>query len=213
MAAAWDQLPGESAKAYAAFCLYRDQGPRRSLDEASRLYHSQPPMAAKAPPAGRRRRASGQIRLWAQRWNWSARAWAWDQELARVKTSQRLAAAEEMDERHVREAMLLQNKAVERLRQLRPEELKPRETVTFLVEAAKLERLARGEPTERVAEEHHFPETKDLSDDELARILASRPDIVLPGGPGAAPAPPSSEESSRICTAGLDRGGGHAPGA
>jgi len=33
--AMWDPMPGESAKAYAAFCLYRDLGPRRTLDEAS----------------------------------------------------------------------------------------------------------------------------------------------------------------------------------
>ncbi len=66
---------------------------------------------------------------------------------------------------------MLQNKAIERLRQLRPEELKARDTLTYLVEAAKLERLARGEPTERVAEEHHFEDLKELTDDELARII------------------------------------------
>src|SRR5260370_31422775 len=89
-------------------------------------------------------------------------------------------AVQEMAERHAKEAMMLQNKAVERLRQLRPEELKPRDTLDFLVEAAKLERLARGEPTERVAEEHHFTDLKELSDDELVTIIARGRGRTLP---------------------------------
>jgi hypothetical protein len=78
-----------------------------------------------------------------------------------------------MAERHAREALMLQNKAVERLRQLLPEELKARDALAYLVEAAKLERLARGEPTERVAEERHAKDVKELTDEELASIIAN----------------------------------------
>jgi hypothetical protein len=187
MAAAGEPLPGESAKAYAAFCLYRDLGPRRSVEEASRLYHGTQPRDGTGPKAGRKPGASGLIRRWAQRWDWRARAAAWDLEGERVKRRRQVEAVEEMAERHAKEALMLQNKAVERLRQLRPEELKPRETLAFLVEAAKLERLARGEPTERVAEEHHFPDVKELTDDELARIVAGLPGLPPPGGRGVAP--------------------------
>lgn len=195
MAAPWDQLPGESSKAYAAFAIYRDLGPRRSVDEASRAYHRPTPQAATSTATRRRRGASGQVRLWAERWNWSARARAWDQELERVKTSKQVAAVEEMAERHAKEALMLQNKAVERLRQLRPEELKPRETLDFLIEAAKLERLARGEPTERIAEDHTFSDVKELSDDELARIVATGPGLLPPGGRGVAPKTDGPQES------------------
>jgi hypothetical protein len=194
MLAAWDQLPGESSKAYAAFCIYRDQGPRRSLDEASRVYHSKPTQAANNAPSGRKREASGQVRRWAERWHWGARARAWDQELDRVKRSKQVEAAEEMAERHAKEALMLQNKAVERLRQLRPEELKPRDTLSFLIEAAKLERLARGEPTERVAEEHYFADVKELTDDELAGIVASGRGLPPPGSRGAAAEKDSPQE-------------------
>jgi hypothetical protein len=186
MAAPWDRLLEESSKAYAAFAIYRDLGPRRSLDEASRAYHGPIPQVTNSSAARRRRGASGQIRTWAQRWNWSARARAWDEELERVKTSKQLAAIDEMAERHAKEALMLQNKAVERLRQLRPEELKPRETLDFLIEAAKLERLARGEPTERIAEEHHFSDVKELSDDELASIVATGTGFPPAGGRGVA---------------------------
>jgi hypothetical protein len=194
MTAPWEQLPGESSKAYAAFCLYRDQGPQRSIEAASRAYHDRGLQHGEAAHAQRKRRASGQIGRWAQRWNWSARARAWDEELERVRRQKQLEAVEEMAERHAKEALMLQNKAVERLRQLRPEELKPRDALTYLVEAAKLERLARGEPTERVAEEHHFPDVEELSDDELARIIAGGQRLLPPGGRGTAPPPDGAQE-------------------
>ena len=179
MATLWDRLPGESPKAYQAFCGYRDLGPGRCLDQASRNYHQRRRAEADAQ-AGRQPRASGTIRRWAERWNWNVRAMAWDQELEQVKRKKQVEEVEEMAQRHAREALMLQNKAVERLRQLRPEELKPREALDYVVEAAKLERLSRGEPTERLAEEHRFTDVKDLSDEELTRIVASRPSLLPP---------------------------------
>jgi hypothetical protein len=182
----WEALPGESSKAYRAFCLYRDMGPNRSLDQASRDYHRR----SDQPTNGseRKTRASGTIRGWAQRWNWPGRALAWDRELDRVQHEKQKTANAEMGERHAREAMLLQQKGVERLRLLRAEDLSPREALSYLIEAAKLERLARGEPTERVAEEHHFPDVKELSDEELSRIIVRGQELSSPGGRGAAAA-------------------------
>jgi hypothetical protein len=184
MTAPWEALPGESSKAYRAFCLYRDMGPSRSLDQASRAYHSRPDQPANG--GGRKNRASGTIRGWAQRWNWPGRALDWDRELDRVQREKQKAASAEMGERQVREAMMLQQKAVERLRLLRPDDLSPREVLSYLIEAAKLERLARGEPTERIAEEHHFPDVKELSDEELSRIIVRGRELSSPGGRGTA---------------------------
>jgi hypothetical protein len=182
MAAPGERLPGESPKAYAAFCLYRDLGPGRSLDAASRVYHH--PKLPSGNGTARRPRASGRIRQWAERWDWSARASAWDEELAQVQRTEQIAAVKEMAERHAKEALMLQNKAVERLRQLRPEELKPRETLDFLVGAAKLERLARAEP--EPSEEPHAQETSHHDSDLFARIEqyahAFRP-LLEPGQP------------------------------
>jgi hypothetical protein len=162
MASPGERLEGESSRAYAAFCLYRDLGPRRSIDAASRLYHHG--QQDGDDTQGRRRpRASGRIRLWAERWHWSARARAWDAELALAQRTEEIAALKEMVERHAKEALMLQNKAIERLRQLRPEELKPRETLDFLVSAAKLERLARGE-TEPIKEPPEQETTTHESD-------------------------------------------------
>ena len=51
-----------------------------------------------------------------------------------------------MVDRHLREAHTLQVKALQRLQTLTPEELAPADLLRFIVEAAKLERLVRGEP-------------------------------------------------------------------
>jgi hypothetical protein len=175
-------MPGESAKAYRAFDLYRDLGPRRSLDQASRAYHQRPDAQSNGASSRRKTRASGIIRRWAERWNWSARAMAWDQEVTRVRQTERLAQFKEMDDRHIKEMMLLQQRAVERGRLLTPEELTPQDVVRYLTEAIKMERLVRGEPTERVAEEHTFVDVKELTDDELARIIV-RGGLLGPGRP------------------------------
>jgi hypothetical protein len=53
-----------------------------------------------------------------------------------------------MAERHVRAAKSLQSKAVKRLAKMDPTELKPRDALDLFIQAAKLERLALGEPTE-----------------------------------------------------------------
>src|SRR5262245_12181395 len=94
MAAPWERWPGESAKAYAAFCLFRDLGPGRSLDAASRSYHH-PGLEAQQPPRRRLPRASGTIRRWAHRWSWLDRARAWDQETERLKQVEQLAAIQD----------------------------------------------------------------------------------------------------------------------
>jgi len=178
-------MPGESAKAFAAFCLYRDLGTRRSVDEASRRYHG----AHRQPPAGNHQRfgsrSSGTVRGWAQRWNWRARAQAWDEEQERALAAERRAASREMNERHAQQALLFQDKAIERLRQLRPEELKPRDLVGVVLGAAKLERLARGEPTDQVAQNHQFTDVKELTDEELVTIITrGRGRLLPPGGRG-----------------------------
>jgi hypothetical protein len=51
-----------------------------------------------------------------------------------------------MAERHAREAVALQEKALRRLQQMQPEELSPVQVLDYFIQAAKLERLSRGEP-------------------------------------------------------------------
>jgi hypothetical protein len=134
-AAPWEQQPGESARAFGAFCAYRDLGPRRSLRAAAQTFYGRAAAALER-----------QVDKWSRAFRWVERAGAWDRHLDAEARRAQEEARREMAERHAKEARALQAKAVERLRSLRPEELGPTELLRYLVEAAKLERLALGEP-------------------------------------------------------------------
>jgi len=140
--APWERQPGESARAYAAFCAYRDLPPReRSILRAAELLGY-----VRAPRGQRRPNVPGRIVAWSQRWRWAERALAWDEEQDRLARAAETEAIKAMRDRHAREAMALQQKALERLRAMDPSELSPSDVLRYFVEAAKLERLARGEP-------------------------------------------------------------------
>lgn len=65
----WEQLPGESARAFRAFCAYRDLGPERSLDAVA---------AALVPPSRRPRKPPGRINKWSSDHRWAERARTFD---------------------------------------------------------------------------------------------------------------------------------------
>lgn len=137
--APWERQPGESVRAYAAFCAYRDMPPgERSLRAlAARLGYE------KAAKAGR---VPSHIQRWSTRWRWVERARAWDDEQDRRAREEQIRAVREMRERHAREAVALQQKALARLKAMDPNELSPGDVLRYFIEAAKLERVSRGEP-------------------------------------------------------------------
>lgn len=65
----WEQWPNESARAFAAFCLYRDLGPNRSLVNAYRLQKG-----------CERATISGCWSRWRKKYYWKDRAKAFDHE-------------------------------------------------------------------------------------------------------------------------------------
>jgi hypothetical protein len=133
--APWEQQPGETPRAYAAFCVFRDLGPRRTLAAAAAAYYQRTADSLER-----------QVDKWSSAFRWVERAAAWDRHLDAEGRAAQQAARKEMAERHAREARGLQAKALERLRALRPEELSPADVLRYFVEAVKLERLALGEP-------------------------------------------------------------------
>jgi hypothetical protein len=137
----WERQPNEPPRAFEAFTLYRNMTPRRRSQAAvcRELYGND----------------AGNIRLiekWSSEWRWCDRATAWDDELDRRTREAQEHARRDMAERHAAAAVELQDKALERLRAMKPEELGANDVLRMLVEAAKLERLSRGEP-ETVKEE------------------------------------------------------------
>ena len=146
----WDR---ELETDYAHFQVFRDLPPiKRSLENAFIAFtggayvgqdrderSTNPRKGSRYPQSWR-----GQYR----KWHWEERAAKYDlwKEKSQLEAERdgTLQAWREMGERHAREAMALQQKALERLRSLNPEELSAAEVRQFLVQAATLERLARG---------------------------------------------------------------------
>lgn len=147
----WERRAGESAAAFAAFCRYRDLGPRRSLDEVDRQLYPPPAPGQRQTSAGRRRR--GQISDWSRTHDWVSRVNQWDAHLDREARLAHVEAVREMGVRHAQAARALQERALAALESLSPADLAAHEILRFLVEAARLERLALGEPTDRTAQE------------------------------------------------------------
>ena len=76
----WLQLPHETDKAYAAFCIYRDLGPNRSIRKA---FLSQLPVWRYTKQGRKRycRLLSGRWVFWSRTYHWYRRAQVFDAHL------------------------------------------------------------------------------------------------------------------------------------
>jgi len=134
----WERQPGEPPRAYAAFCIYRDLPPaERSVRAVAER------LGIKGAAKGQ---VPGHMLRWSTRWRWVERARAWDAELDRQAREARVLAVKEMQARHAAQARKLQEKALKRLEGMDLSEMGPMDVLRFIIEAAKLERLALGEP-------------------------------------------------------------------
>ena len=71
----YDRSDGETAKAYSAYCIYRNMGASRSLEKASiKFYTGQSP--DNYPVKGNIRR----IERWSSQWNWVERCQDFDRD-------------------------------------------------------------------------------------------------------------------------------------
>ncbi len=133
----WEErLPAESAKAFQAFVLYRGMLPNIRSHESLRQQ------------MGRTRGYLPQIEHWSSLHKWVKRANAYDDYMAKVKVEAQKAAIIEMAERQAKEGFYLQSRGIERLKLLALNEMAARDAIHAVTEGAKLERTARGEPTE-----------------------------------------------------------------
>jgi len=133
----WERQPGESPKSFHAFVVYRDLPPfERTIKKAIEIVYE-----GNVSPS--------RLNYWYQRssaWHWRRRAEAFDEYKARVAAEAQLQAIREMNERHATIAVAMISKAAQRLKTLPETELSPTEVRQWFVEAAKLERVARGAP-------------------------------------------------------------------
>jgi hypothetical protein len=79
----WSRQPGVSARAYSAFCVYRDLGPARSLAHVTHCCRGRQAASAVTPEhakSGRlsKTRKSGQVGAWSRTHAWGERCRSWD---------------------------------------------------------------------------------------------------------------------------------------
>ncbi len=150
----WGRQPKESAQAYEAFEVYMMLGAQRSNART-----------------GREVKKSKQLMdRWSARWQWVKRAEMFDLEETRQFHAELHAARRDAAKRHVKQSQALQNAAMGALRKkygenfenITPDSLKNGEILAFLIQAAKLERTALGEPGE-ISETQH---TSGAADDD-----------------------------------------------
>lgn len=79
---AWEPVKNESASAYAAFCLYRDLGPTRSVAEVLRHFQAMGEAVTK-----------DSLYKWSNAYDWDDRALKWEAHLQEAKTEIELREA------------------------------------------------------------------------------------------------------------------------
>lgn len=142
----WEQQPGESTPAYAAFVIYRDLGGKRSCTSVSRKLSKSRPL----------------ITRWSSRWQWVRRCEEFDREQDRLYQADLSEQRKAMAKRHASQAVALQTVAIkamkakygEQFEKITAETLRDGDVLRFFIEASKLERTALGEPAEIVETQH-----------------------------------------------------------
>lgn len=164
----WEKRPDESAKAYAAFSAYMRLPPdNRSIQKALKTTYGTINV--------------NKLRVW-QRWcsaySWVMRADAWDAEVYRTTRNEHIQAIKDMNDRAIKIAKGLQQKAIERLRQMDMAELSPDQIIRYVQVGISMERLALGQPTEIVQSSsmnmNLNVDFTNMSDEELREVLARR---------------------------------------
>ena len=89
------------------------------------------------------------IDRWKDRYNWSERALLYDNEIEKRALAKAVRERKSMSERHIKIAMQMQKKALEALQLLPVEDMSSKDITNMMDIAAKLERLSRGEATEK----------------------------------------------------------------
>jgi malonyl CoA-acyl carrier protein transacylase len=159
----WDQWDGEPRRAFEHFTAHRLAGRGRTVRATAEGAQIQPSYAYQL----------------AARWQWQRRAAAWDKEQARLYAARMQDRALELGEQHLSIANLLVAKAVQRLRELDPDRLGPKDLLAYIEAGIKVQRLVVGASTERIetvagdADAGEMAAVEDLTDEQVLEHLAA----------------------------------------
>jgi phage FluMu gp28-like protein len=185
---AWDRQPRETSRAYELFCVYRDLGSERSLTKTKTI--------TKGSPSLRR------LKALSTSWNWVERCKKYDDYLEYQDRLQQEKERREMHKRHAKIAVLGQNIVVREMESLLAKAQKDgrmtaSDVARLMDVTVKVERLARGEPTDshEVSGPGRGPVKLDLQE-TLKRIdetygLKTEDTPANSRAPGGGPALPS----------------------
>ncbi len=124
----WDILPDESTRAFAAFGIFRDQGPTRTIKSAAQALEV----------------STASLKEWVGRHAWLDRARAYDLENDRARRTALESESLQMRQRHANLSVFMQKKVAEGMAQVDPSSMTAKDLAYWLDLSSKLERISRG---------------------------------------------------------------------
>jgi hypothetical protein len=131
----WEQLPGESGAAYAAFCAYRDLGLDRNIRKA---------VDASGKEEGKRGKGYGVWRAWASQFRWRERAADYDRYLERLKQTEKRKTIEAQEETHRAVTRKMLEVVGKKLEMMNPADLSAGAVTEWVGTAIRADREAAG---------------------------------------------------------------------
>lgn len=139
----WERQPGETSKAYAAFCRYRDMDPgKRSLAAVS----------SQGKKCGKGGKPSTVIAELSAKHDWVARAAAYDDHMDEIRRKASEDALAEMSRKHAEGMREIFEKGLNRIKALDDEDIRGAFALELAISGMKGERLARGLATDSIAQ-------------------------------------------------------------
>ena len=131
----WERLQGESSKAFAAFCAFRDFGPERNIRKA---------VDSTEKDEGVRAKRYRVWRNWCSEFKWRERAADFDRYIERIKQEELRKTIEAQGEMHRRVTGKMLDVVSKKLDTMNPEDLTQGNVTEWVQTAIKAEREAAG---------------------------------------------------------------------
>ncbi len=144
----WERLQTETSRQFQAFCIYRDMGPSRSIQQ----------VAQRRPGSG----GFSKLKEWSITHQWVDRVTEYDDHMDTIRRAGKEEAILEMSFRHADYSMQILDKALDALNLIKPEDLKPHHLIRWLEVAVNIERLSRGASTQNIKQEEIMEVKKDV---------------------------------------------------
>ena len=125
----FERQKGESEQAYEAFIHYRDLGTERSTAKVAQALG----------------KSLALIQRWCSRWYWVERCREWDSAKDAEARRAALKKYKDMNARHIRIALQLQEKALRAMEELPDDALSAKDVMQFIDKAIAIEKMTRRE--------------------------------------------------------------------